>query len=86
MVTSHIKTPKDGANALFSFLLQGAGSDLINGYIADLKAKNTYPDPKYYTRLKDELHKLTKATTLAEQNELIKELDQSIREVIMNCR
>jgi len=86
MDTTNIKTPKDGANALFSFLLQGAGTDLINSFIADLRAKNTYDDPKYYSRLRDELNKLTKATTLAEQNELIKELDQSIREVIMNCR
>jgi len=86
MDTTNIKTPKEGANALFSFLLQGAGTDLINSFIADLRAKNTYDDPKYYSRLRDELNKLTKATTLAEQNELIKELDQSIREVIMNCR
>jgi hypothetical protein len=86
MDTTKIKTPKDGANALFSYLLQGAGNDLINSFIADLRAKKTFDDPKYYSRVKDELNRLTKATTLAEQNELIKELDQSIREVMMNCR
>ena len=86
MDTTNIKTPKDGANALFSYLLQGAGADIINCFIADLKAKKTFEDPKYYSRLRDELNKLTRATTLSEQNELIKELDQSIREVIINCR
>jgi len=86
MDTTNIKTPKDGVNALFSFLLQDKEPGFIDGFIADLRAKSTYNDPKYYSRLKDELNKLTKATTIAEQNELIRELDQSIREVILNCR
>lgn len=86
MNTTSIKTPKDGVNALLSFLLQDKEPGFINVYIADLKAKKTFDDPKYYTRLKDDLNKLTKATTIAEQNELIRELDQSIREVILNCR
>ena len=85
MNTTNIKTPKDGVNALLSFLLQDKEPGFINGFIADLRAQKTYDDPKYYSRLKDELIKLTKATTLAEQNELIRELDQSIREVILNC-
>lgn len=35
MNTSNIKTPKDGANALFSFLLQDAGGEFIDNFIAD---------------------------------------------------
>jgi hypothetical protein len=86
MNTTNIKTPKDGVNALFSFLLQDREPGFINAFIADLRAKKTFDDPKYYSRLKDDLNKLTKATTIAEQSELIRELDQSIREVILNCR
>lgn len=86
MDTNNIKTPKDGANAIFSLLLQEKGQDYINNILADLKARNTYSDPKYYSRLKDELKKLTTASTNAEQSELIKELDEAVREVMLNCR
>ncbi len=86
MDTNNIKTPKDGANAIFSLLLQEKGQDFINNIIADLKARNTYSDPKYYSRLKDELRKITIASKNAEQSELIKELDEAVREVMLNCR
>jgi len=86
MDSSSIKTPKDGAAALFSIMLQEKGQEFINGYIADLRAKNTYPDPKYYSRLKDELNRLIIASTASEQSELIKELDKAVNEIVLNCR
>lgn len=86
MDTSNIKTPKKGAAALFSMLLQEKGQEYINSYIADLRAKNTYPDPKYYSRLKDELNSLIVASTATDQNELIKELDKAVNEIVLNCR
>lgn len=86
MDTTNIKTPKAGAEALFSIMLQEKGQGFINCYIADLKAKNTYPDPKYYSRLKDELTRLISASTATEQSELIKELDKAVNEIVLNCR
>lgn len=86
MDTTNIKTPKDGFNAMFSILLLEKDPEFINGFIADLKAKNTYSDPKYYSRLKDELTRLISASTATEQNELIKELDKAVNEVVLNCR
>lgn len=86
MDTSTIKTPKDAKDVLFSFLLQNAGGDLVDSFLADLKAKNTYPDPKYYTRTKDELEKLINAKTMVEKSYLINELDRAVREVLINCR
>jgi len=86
MDTNNIRTPKDGVNAIFSLLLQEKGQEYINNILADLKARNTFTDPKYYSRLKDELKKRTTVSTNAEQCELIRELDQAVREVILNCR
>lgn len=86
MDTNNIKTPKEGANALFSIMLQEKGQEYINRYITDLRAKNTYADPKYYNRLKDELKRLIIASTATDQNELIKELDKAVNEIVLNCR
>ncbi|MCK9639985.1 MAG: hypothetical protein M0R39_08760 [Prolixibacteraceae bacterium] len=86
MDTSNIKTPKEGATALFSIMLQEKGQEYINSFIADLRAKNTYPDPKYYSRLKEELNSLIVASTVTDQNELIKELDKAVNEIVLNCR
>lgn len=86
MDTTNIKTPKEGAAALFSMMLQEKGQGFINSYISDLKAKNTYPDPKYYTRLKDELNRLIVASTATDQHELINELDKAVKEIVLNCR
>lgn len=86
MDTSSIKTPKDAKDVLFSFLLQNTGVGFVESFIADLKAKNTYTDPKYYTRTKDELEKLINAKINAEKSDLINELDTAVREVLINCR
>ncbi len=86
MDTTNIKTPKDGVNAMLSILLQEKGQDFINGYIADLRAKNTYSDPKYYSRLKDDLNRLIVASTTTDQSELINELDKAVKEIVLNCR
>jgi hypothetical protein len=86
MDTSSIKTPKDAKDILFSYLLQNTEAGFVEGFIADLKAKNTYTDPKYYTRTKDELEKLINAKIKAEKSDLINELDTAVREVLINCR
>lgn len=86
MDTTNIKTPKDGANAILSIALLEKGQEFINSHIADLRAKNTYPDPKYYTRVKDELNRLIIASTATERSELIKELDKAVNEIVLNCR
>ncbi len=86
MNTSDIKTPKDGVMAMLGVLLQKEGVEFVDTYISDLRAKKTYSDPKYYTRLKDELIKVLRATTTTDQNELIKELDQVVKDRLMYCR
>ncbi len=50
----NIKGVTDGYNMLFGNLL-GQDPTLIERHIADLKEKEAYKDPKYYTRLKSKL-------------------------------
>lgn len=86
MDTDEIKTPNQALDVIFGLLLQQAGQDEIAAIMADLRAKNVFNDPKYYTRVKDKIKSLTKATKTAEQNELIKELDRAIFEVQNSAR
>ena len=86
MDTSNIKTVTDGKNMAFAMLLQKEGQAFINAYISELKAKNTYSDPKSYTRVKNSLNDLITASTATDQSELIKELDKAVNEIVLNCR
>ncbi|HBL73781.1 MAG: hypothetical protein A2W90_16980 [Bacteroidetes bacterium GWF2_42_66] len=86
MDATNIKTVTDGKNMAFAMLLQKEGQSFIDAYIAELKAKKTYTDPKSYTRVKKGLNELIAASTATDQNELIKELDQAVNEITMNCR
>lgn len=86
MDVTNIKTVTDAKNMAFAMLLQKEGQSFIDTYIAELKAKKTYSDPKSYTRVKKGLNELIAASTETDQNELIKELDQAVNEIILNCR
>lgn len=84
--TSSIKTPNDAKDVLFSYLLQHAETGIVHSYLSDLKSKNIFTDPKYYTRLKVDLENLCNAEVKAEKSDLINELDAAVREVLINCR
>lgn len=86
MDTSNIKTPNDAKDVLFTHLLQSAGIEFVDNFIADLRARKTFSDPKYYTRTKVELERIFSVKTMAEKSDLIKELDDAVREVLLNCR
>jgi len=72
-----LKTPRAAKEAYFAMLLQGAGQQGINDFIADLKAANAFSDPKYYSRLKAEFNKIIEAPT-ADKSEMIQELESKI--------
>lgn len=81
----NIKTVKDGERALFARLLQQGGQAVIDEYIADLKARKTYSDPKYYTRLKESFTRILQAPS-EQQIDLIEELEKSIADVAKYAR
>ncbi len=85
MKTDTIKTPKEAQNALFARLLQQGGQSIIDDYLADLRAANAFPDPKYYSRLKADLIGILQTPT-ATDNSIIKELETAIADVARYAR
>ena len=60
------------------------GKDDIDAYINELKANNVYSNKEYYTRLKKKLKEVSSCADFLETNDDIKELDDCIRNTIMN--
>ena len=84
-MTDNIKTPKEAQTALFAILLQRGGQSCIDEFLADLKAKDTFSDPKYYSRLKSELYRIMQAPNEA-KNDMILELEKAISDVAQYAR
>lgn len=63
-----INTPEEAARYLFFFLLQKKGGlEFIDKYILFLKDKNTFTDPKYYSRLRKKLKRYLEGDILKKQ-------------------
>lgn len=86
-MTKTIKTTNDAFNALIAYALQVAGGqNLTSDFIADLKAQNTFADPKYYTRLKKKLNTTLSSPTAIAQSDLISELEQAVNDIAKYAR
>jgi endonuclease III-like uncharacterized protein len=79
-MTDNITTTKDATTALFAFLLQEKGQGVVDEYIAELKAKNTFKDRQRYSELKRKFNALLQAKT-GEQSDLMKELETVIHDI-----
>jgi hypothetical protein len=79
------KTPNDAKEALLAVYLQEKGQSYVDEYLNELKAKNAFPDKKYYSRLKADLNKIL-ATPKGEQSDLIKELETQIFDIARYAR
>ena len=84
-MTDDIKTPKEAKTALFAILLQQGGQNCIDEFLADLKAKDTFSDPKYYSRLKSELYKIMQAPKEA-KTDMVLELEKAISDIAQYAR
>lgn len=84
-MTDNIKTPRDAKEALFAILLQQNGQSNIDDFVNDLKAKNAFSDPKYYSRLKSDLYKILQAPTEA-RSEMMSELEKAVADVAQYAR
>ncbi len=81
----NVKTPKEAQEALFSFLLQEAGQNLVTDFLSELKANNTFSDRKYYTRLKADLNKMLIAKN-GNKSDLMQELETAIFDIAKYAR
>jgi hypothetical protein len=87
-MTDNIKTPQQAKEALFAILLQQAqqgGQSCIDAFLADLKAKDTFSDPKYYSRLKADLYRILQAPAEGE-SDMIKELEKAVADFAKYAR
>jgi septum formation topological specificity factor MinE len=80
-----INTTKEAETALFAALLQERGQSIIDEYLAELKAKNTFKERQRYSELKRRLNTLLQAPR-GEQSDLIKELETAIFDISRYAR
>lgn len=79
-------TPKEAKNELFQRLLAEGGVEAIDAFIADLKARKAFSDPKYYSRLKADLTKTLQGRGKAGESELMRELEGMVEDVVRYSR
>jgi len=80
-----ITTPKEAQVALFSYLLQQSGQNLVTDFLSELKENNVFPDRKYYTRLKTDLNKMLVAKN-GNKSDLMQELETAIFDIAKYAR
>lgn len=80
-VMEEIKSMKDARDVLISKLLNKAGEGFVEDYIRELKEASVFKDPKCYSRLKKEFQGIATKSNFTEDDDLIKELDDEVK----NC-
>lgn len=80
-VMEEIKSVKDARDVLLAKFLNNAGEGVVEDYIRGLKEASVFPDKKYYSRLKKELQSIATKSNFTEDDDLIKELDDEVK----NC-
>ena len=82
----NMKTPNDAIEMIFGMLLLKTGQSEIDFIINDLKTKNAFSDPKYYSRVKAKIKDIMNKPEITEKSDLIKELDQNVKQIIQYYR
>lgn len=77
----NMKTPSDVIEMIFGMLLLKSGQNEIDFILTDLKAKRAFTDPKYYSRVKSKLKDIMSKPGITEKSDLIKELDQNVKQI-----
>lgn len=83
-IKNEIKSPKDAINAFIARMMSRQDKNEIADYIEELKAMNVFKDRKYYTRVRNGLKELSSNADFLITDEDGKELDDCIRNTIMN--
>ena len=77
-----VKTVSDAFNYLCATALNKLGKEELTDIMEAMKSRKVFNDPKYYTRLKEKLRTVTNGIKFASTNELVKELDGEVRQVL----
>lgn len=81
-----VKSPKDFKNQLYLYAIQSLGQAEVLKMIEELKLKNVFDKPEYYSRLKKDIKLMCNLPEITENNELIEELDKKINQIGTYCR
>lgn len=77
----NIKKPDHAFKAICGIAFHKMGQTVIEDLLSEIKAKQTFSDPKYYTRLKEMIQKAMNKSEISEKSELINELDQNVKQI-----
>lgn len=81
-IDMEIKTPKDAVNALLGLLIAQSGESVVDDYIKSLKDNNTFKTREEYRRVRSMITGYRKHGGGMGSDELIKELDDEVRNVV----
>lgn len=81
-----MKTPKDFFRQLQLFAVQEIGQAKLLQAIDEMKARQTFDKPEYYSRLKRELKELCNTPDQTASSDLINELDKKIGQLSQHYR
>lgn len=77
-----IKTVSDATDFICAIALHKLTPDEVQSILEDMKQNKVFDDRKYYTRLKAKLKEITNKADVTKTDDLVKELDGEIRNVL----
>jgi hypothetical protein len=78
---NRMKKPKDFINQMAALYINSIGQNEAFKLVEQMKANNCFEHKEYYSRVKQDIKKLSKSMECEEKNELITELSKKIKQV-----
>lgn len=79
---NNIKTVSDATDFICALALQKLQDDEVQTILNDMKNNGVFEDRKYYTRLKAKIKEISSKANMTETDDLVKELDAEVRQVL----
>lgn len=80
-IMDEIKTVRDAKDVFIARLISQSTTNQIAAFLEELKEAHVFADSKYYTRLKQDLQRISRKANVTETDTLIRELDDDVRNV-----
>jgi hypothetical protein len=81
-----MSSPKDFFKQLILMKINEIGQTNAMQLVEDLRARNAFDKPEYYSRLKKEIRELCQTPDLTTSSELVAELDKKVSAAKRYCR
>ena len=82
----NITNVRDAVNFISALAIGRLPPDELQQILEDMKANHVFSDKKYYSRLNQHLKKITMSDKVTEEDELVRELDGEIKNVLAYMR